>query len=380
MTSEQITDVLTLADRKISENADDVGRNQFPSGALWDATSFTTTTRYGWTSGFYPAQFWLMYQVANDPARAEFWLTQARRGLEGLAPLRTYRGSHDLGFMVGLPFGLATQLDPDPQKQAVYTQIWRQAAASLATRWNPNVKAIRSDYYDGQWGLIIDSAMNEAYMIEAGAAIGGAEGQELTYRGTEHMRTLAKYFVRADGSTVHRQTFNPKSGGLVGAFEGQGLATDSTWSRGQAWAIYGFAKAYTTTRDPQFLAVAQQVSAYWLDRLPAGCVPAWDFDVTTANAPIDSSAAAIAAAGLLVLADADPTGTNAAQYRQWALTALGTLSRPEWTIPDAINPGVLQRQSHAIPTIAQEGSYSWGDAYFLEALSKVRTPAPNEAK
>jgi unsaturated chondroitin disaccharide hydrolase len=285
-----------------------------------------------------------------------------------LLPLATYTGTHDLGFMIGLPLGLAMRLDPSKSNRARYRSVYRSAARSLAQRWNPQVGAFQSDTYEGEWGLIIDSAMNAPFLINAGLSIGGHEGARLAALGTQHMKTLARYFVRADGSTIHRLKFDRSTGALIGSTPGQGLSGSSTWSRGQAWAIYGFAQAYGLTRDPEFLSIATRTADYWLRQLPDGCIPAWDFSATDGGAPRDSSASAIAAAGMLHLARVAPNLSSALDYRRSALAALGVLSRRGWTKPKWKNPGILQRQSHAVPIIAREGSYTWGDAYFLQAL------------
>ena len=97
-------------------------------------------------------------------------------------------------------------------------------------------------------------------------------------RGQQHMSTLARHFIRPDGSTFHRLTFDANTGALLGTTPGQGLAESSTWSRGQAWAMYGFTQAYTLTGDQQFLKFAAKAPDYWLRQLPNGCIPVWDFD------------------------------------------------------------------------------------------------------
>jgi unsaturated chondroitin disaccharide hydrolase len=382
-TKRQLQAVIKLAKKKISRANSTVGPNAFPSGAHDGQRSFNMTGRHSWTSGFFPAQNWLMYrQAAAEYSSKKYsskkkrqranksrkqWRKQARRTTVDLLPLADYRGSHDLGFMVGLPLGLAKSLDPKANRRARYTDVYRQAAQSLATRWNDNVGAIQSDTYEGEWGLIIDSAVNEAFLIEAGQEIGGSTGATLVDRGIRHQKTLIENFLRPDGSTIHRLKFNRTTGELIGSTPGQGLSADSTWSRGQAWAILGFARAYKATGDLQLRDAAVRVADYWLSQLPDGCVPAWDFDVRTPGQPRDSSASAIAAAGLLELSRAARSVPNAAAYKSSALTALGTLARKKFTKPSTKNPGILQRQSHSVPDLATEGSYAWGDAYFLLA-------------
>lgn len=337
------------------------GPATLPFGAT-GSSPYLRTGPYAWTSGFYAASLWRMY----EHTREDVWLSRARAYTDRVLPVAVWRGSHDLGFMVGLPARLGLQADPSGARSEAYARAILDASRSLSSRWNGRVQAIRSAYYGGRWGLIIDSAMNAPLLIEAGLVHGGTEGRRLSTRGLEHMRTLARTFIRSDGSTVHRQAFDPRTGRLLGPVYGQGLSTRSTWARGQAWAVAGFSRAFLLTGDPGMLDAARRTADLWTARVPGGCVPAWDLDVTDPAAPRDSSAAAIAAEGLLTLASVDPDPARAARHREHALLTLGTLVGAPW-MTDA-GRGVLKRQAYNIPADAREGTYSWGDAYLLAAL------------
>lgn len=340
------------------------GPATYPFGATGSA-AYRRTNAYAWTSGFYPSALWLMYEHTSDSA----WLQRARAYTRGVLPVATWTGTHDLGFMVGTPAWLGMQSDPDVRRSGTYARALVRASRSLSSRWNSRVQAIRSGEYGGRWGLIIDSAMNAPMLLRAGHLLGGAQGRALSSRGLRHMLTLSRHFIRPDGSTRHRLAFDPRTGRLIGPVYGQGLSTSSTWSRGQAWAIDGFAQAYQLTRDARLLDAARRTADFWITRVPIGCVPAWDLDATGAGEPRDSSAAAIAAHGLLLLADADPDTARAAGYRHYALTALGTLAGEPWLTGSAGGRGVLQRQAYNVPADPREGTYAWGDAFLLAALA-----------
>lgn len=342
----------------------DSPRNTIPFGATGNG-DYARTNAYAWTSGFYPASLWLIYEHTRD----RVWLTRARSFTTRAVSVASWTGTHDLGFMVGLPAALGSRLDPSPTRREGYARAMTTAARSLSARWNNRIGAIKSGEYGGRWGLIIDSAMNAPLLITAGRSLGSPAGDRLVARGLTHMLTLARYFVRADGSTIHRQVFNPRDGSLVGPVPGQGLSTGSTWSRGQAWAINGFAQAYALTGDPRLLDAARRTADYWLAHVPAGCVPAWDLDVTSDRAPRDSSAAAIAADGLQQLGKLDPDAARAATYLAAGLTTSATLTEAAWVPDGADGRGVLQRQAYNIPGISREGTYVWGDAYLLRSLS-----------
>jgi unsaturated chondroitin disaccharide hydrolase len=161
--------------------------------------------------------------------------------------------------------------------------------------------------------------------------------------------------------------FNPKTGALIGPIPGQGLTGDSTWARGQAWALNGFTRAYELTGNAELLDASQRTAAFWVSKVPPGCIPAWDFDIDNSRAPRDSSAASIAADGLLSLRRV--VGDTAADYGAYADVTLGLLATPWMTTARSVNPGILLQQTLNVPSDPREGSYVWGDYYLLRALS-----------
>ena len=131
-----------------------------------------------------------------------------------------------------------------------------------------------------------------------------------------------------DGGTAHEGIFNPETGEFLREATHQGLRADSDWTRGLAWSLYGFGTVYTYTKDPADLAVSRRNADHFLQRLPVSFVPPWDFDVPEGPDRIpDSSAGAIAASGLLQLADLtqpiDPVGAE--RYRNAGLNILDAL-------------------------------------------------------
>lgn len=112
----------------------------------------------------------------------------------------------------------------------------------------------------------------------------------------------------------------PKTGKLLQRLTAQGYSDTSTWSRGQAWAILGYAQTYSWTKDETFLQTACGLADYFIERLmeAPNCVeqvhsgaqvgrfvPLWDFDapVDEGNPLRDTSAAMIAANGMIIIAD-----------------------------------------------------------------------------
>ena len=371
ITKPQADVVYQVASTKLAAAAKG-SKKRYPFGALANQVNYVKTGPSAWTAGFYPGELWLMYQQTKD----DRWLKRANQYSKALIKVANDKGTHDLGFMIGVPMGLAHELEPTSRLKREYLNAEITAAKSLARRYSNVVHAIKSANYNGKWGVIIDSSMNAPMMIQVGQWL-GTEGDYLANEGEQHMLTLANNFIRPNGSTFHRMAFNPKTGALIGPIAGQGLAsTSSTWSRGQAWAINGFAQAYELTKNPAFLKAAEATANYWMSRVPPGCIPAWDLDVSNDKAPRDSSAAAIAASGLLTLAQNEPSADAAKTYNTYARLTLGTLATPGWLNTNTRNPGILLQQSLNVPALARDGSYVWGDFYLLQALTQIASSLP----
>lgn len=112
-----------------------------------------------------------------------------------------------------------------------------------------------------------------------------------------------QHHVRADGSSFHVCDYSSNTGEVYLCRTAQGLADNSTWARGQAWGIYGFAEFYSLTGDPEYLKTSMQMADWFIQHLPEDSLPFWDFDAAYAPSvtPRDSSAATIAASGMILL-------------------------------------------------------------------------------
>ena len=137
---------------------------------------------------------------------------------------------------------------------------------------------------------------------------------------SQHCLTTRRYLVRGDASTSHEGLFDTETGEFLRQTTHQGWRNDSSWARGQTWALYGFTTAYQFTQDARFLDTAQRCADFYIERTPAmGCL------LTTGKSPTrqkyESSAAAVAAAGLLELAKATEHAAKADRYREYAFTS-----------------------------------------------------------
>jgi unsaturated chondroitin disaccharide hydrolase len=186
------------------------------------------------------------------------------------------------------------------------------------------------------------------------------------------------YHVRADGSVVQLVKYDPVSGAVLSSSNPQGYNATSTWSRAEAWALYGFTTAYRYTHDVRFLDTAHRLADFYLTHLPVDFVPYWDFDDPNIPlAPRDSSSAAIAASGLteLSLLELDPA--RAASDLSGARSIITSLSSG-YLSEGTTNPAVLQHGTDNKPQHRGiDAGLSWGDYYLLEALLRQRLIAPS---
>jgi unsaturated chondroitin disaccharide hydrolase len=330
-----------------------------------DSGTWTTTSPssngVGWTSGFFPGELWLLYQATGQ----QQWETAAVQWTKPLASQASNVSRvdpTDIGFIIGTSFGNAFRLTGDPS----YQNVLLTAGTSLASLYNANVKAVQSWSFppNHPFQVIIDSMMTLG-PLQWGATNGGSSSW--AENAANHATTVTNDLVRGDGSTGEVATFNPMTGALLGVTTFAGYSNTSTWARGEAWALYGFTQAYQTSDNPASLTTAENIANYFVGELKTrgSWIPPWDFDAPGMQ-PVDTSAAAIAADGLIMLSTV-AGGTLGATYLTDAEDILGALS------------GYFDTSGEAVLTDAYTGTVNgtntaliFGDYYFTEALLRLQ--------
>lgn len=339
----------------------------FPN--LTEGGEWQTTSDGGWTGGFWVGLLWLAFALTSEPSYAE----KAMDWVGRLAPRATDDSTHDLGFLF-LPscvhgFRLTGVSD--------LRDLGLVAARTLASRFYEPGQLIPEKRVPGDrcYGdkTLVDTMMNLALLYWASQATGNEAFQDLAVR---HARTCLRYHVRADGSTAQSYFFHPRSGEPISEDTDHGYAPDSRWTRGLAWAVYGFTTSYRATRMPEFLYAARLCSNAFCAHLPRDCIPYWDYDAPDIpDAVRDSSAAAVAASGLLDLSGADPKSQYGQVYRRWAMDILISLASNYTTQMLENHAGILAHGTRSVPLQSGiDGALIYGDYYFVEALVKAITP------
>jgi unsaturated chondroitin disaccharide hydrolase len=318
-----------------------------------------------WCDGFLPGMMWIFHRhLGPAGSDSDWWREQAIRYTTVLEPRKHDRDVHDLGFIFLSTYFRWHQLTQDPE----LNEILVQAGQTLAMRFQEKGQYLRS--FVGDDSLFIDIVMNVGLIFHAARETGDRMLRDIALR---HSLTTRRYLIRGDGSTAHEGIFDTETGEFLRQSTHQGYRGDSCWSRGLAWAMYGFSNVYEYSRDPRFLDTAQGCADYYISHSPSDGVPPWDFQAPADSRKLlDTSAAAIAAAGLLRLCRliADPMKGHL--YWTAALRILRSLcekhlgkKNPRWE--GVLKDGVY----HYHKKIGVGESVIWGDYYFAEALDSA---------
>ncbi|KAF9072874.1 glycoside hydrolase family 88 protein [Rhodocollybia butyracea] len=322
-----------------------------------------------WTSGFFPASLYALNtrktlcgsNDSNSLGIAD-WVQLGRSTSSGLIPLEANNTlGHDVGF-VSFPF--MEELLVNPQNQTAIDAV-NAFAADLAARFSPIVGCTRSwDTADPtDFTVIIDNMMNLQVLLASFALTGNETMKDIA---VTHANTTMINHFRADGSTWHVVEYNSTNGTVIRKRTSQGFSDNSTWSRGQSWAIYGFANMYNHTQNPDFLNTAQRAADYFLDNMPSDGIVPWDFNapLVPPPRPADSSAATIAANGLLLLAQVDPT--QADKWTNAALEILRNITSLAW---DPSWQSLLSNGTVNWPEDNFLTGITYGDYYYITAAN-----------
>jgi unsaturated chondroitin disaccharide hydrolase len=369
----QVLQTLAFAEQQLVDSIGEVDDpTRFPRSTDSSTGLWTTRSSSDWTAGFFPGELWLMYEYTGNPvlrSAAEQWTA-------GVAPQATNTGTHDVGFMIFNSSGQAYRITGDDG----YRQTVLTAAASLDSRFSSVVGATRSwDFGSWSFPVIVDNMMNlELLFWSSKHGSDPMAMQQWSSHAVSHADVTIASHVRPNGSTFHVVDFDPVTGAILSQETHQGYQDWSTWARGQAWGLYGFVMAYRETHASNFLATAEALADYFLSNLPADQIPYWDFDAPNIpNEPRDSSAAAIAASGLLELSTLAGDPADRQIYRSAAEGILGSLMSSAYLSDGQVSSGILLHGTGNKPAGGEiDVSLIYGDYYLIEALVRYLALPP----
>lgn len=349
--------------KEIAKDTAAIRKNQVSPRTVENG-KLTMVNSRDWTSGFFPAELWFLYAHSKD----QKWLDLARIYTEKIKKEQFNTATHDLGFMIYCPFGNGYRLTGD----TAYRSVMIQAAKSLSTRFNPVAGVIKSwDHNTSKWKypVIIDNMMNLELLFEATKLSGDSSFYKIA---VAHANTTLKNHFRHDFSSWHVLDYDTTTGKVLQKITAQGYSNESSWARGQAWALYGYTMCYRETKNPAYLAQARGIANLILTHpsIPKDGIPYWDYnDPKIPNVSRDASAAAITASALYEL----NTYVPGAGYKNKADKLLYSLNSAYTSKPGANKGFILEHSTGHRPAHSEiDVPINYADYYYLEALLRSK--------
>ena len=430
-----INRMFDLSARKIRSIEDswrvEDGSPVFTAGGVYRSRGWTE-----WTQGFQFGAALLQFDATGD---RNFLELGRSRTLERMAPHLTHVGVHDHGFNNVSTYGNLWRLareggfEAEPWEVRYYALALKVAGAVQARRWTTIPAGGFIYSFNGAHSLFVDT-IRTLRALALSHVLGHRLIEEqdapinLLDRLLQHARATADYSVYfgkgrdaydVRGRTAHESLFNAANGTYRGPSSQQGYSPFSTWTRGLAWAMLGFAeqleflatidsselagltKDEKMGSDPMYDAAVATCDFYIDHAAAADGIPYWDtgapglaalgdWGTVPANPfndhePVDSSAAAIAAQALLRLARVmTARGADGTRYEQAGLRVLETLIDETGTYlsRDARHQGLLLHSVYHRPNgwdhvpagsrIPCGESSMWGDYHLREVALYVK--------
>lgn len=318
-----------------------------------------------WTSGFFVGNLWQLYTLTGDKIykeRAALWNAYIEKE-------KFNNRTHDMGFKVFCSFGKGLEVEENKK----YKEIIVKSAQTLCTRFNKTVGSIRSwDFNKDIWEfpVIMDNMMNLELLFEASKISRDNKYKNIAI---QHANTTLKNHFRKDDSCYHVLVYDTIAGGVKNKITYQGFNDDSSWARGQSWAVYGFTMSYRYTHDKAYLNRAEKTAQFFINHknMPEDGIPYWDFnDTSIPNAPRDVSAAAVMASALIELY----TITKNESYLNYSNKVINTLSSEKYILNESVNgPFIFDHSTGNWPKKDEmDQPIIYADYYFLETLLRKK--------
>jgi unsaturated chondroitin disaccharide hydrolase len=343
----------------------------FPAPAS-ESNIYAPMDNVEWTNGFWTGMLWLSWELTGD----DRYRAVAEGNLSSFTA-RIEKGinvdHHDLGFLYTLSSCAGYRLTGNRLARSSALE----AARLLLKRFDPVANVIQA------WGdmrnpdergrMIIDCNLNVPLLYWATRETGN---KDFAAAADKHLAQAARLLVRPDASTFHTYYVDTATGKPRHGSTHQGYSDDSSWARGQAWGIYGFALAWRHTGERRYLDLSAKLANHFLNRLPTDGICCWDLVFTDdGDSKRDSSAAAIAACGLLELAQALPlSSSRRSTYESWAIAIVETLGDAYLAPLEGSNALLLHGVYHMPNKAGVDEACIWGDYFYLEALMRLRHP------
>jgi len=329
---------------------------------------------HGWTNGFWTGEIWLAYEFCKDESLKKAALMQCESFYNRIKE-QIYTASHDMGFLYSLSCVAAYQLTGSERaKEAAL-----MAAENLTTMFREKgqfIQSLNQPENAAEYRMIVDTLLNLPLLYWASEISGDDKYKKIAIT---HFYTTKRYLLRADGSISQAAKFDLSTGEHLCNYTRQGYSDTSAWSRGQAWAIYGPAISYKYTGMEECKEMFRKAASYYMEHLPEDMIPYFDLCITEGDEwPRDSSAAAIAACGMLEMAKYLEE-EEAHYYVSCARKTMKSLYDNYMVRDYEASNGLLMHATYCCNTpynemtgdIGKDECCSFGDYFYMEALTRL---------
>lgn len=321
-----------------------------------------------WCSGFFPGSLWYIY----ENTRNQEILNYAKSYTDRVEREKFTVDNHDVGFMLYCSFGNGIRLTGEER----YKEVLLTGARSLSTRFKPKVGLIRSwDHNQQLWQypVIIDNIMNLELLLWAAKYSGDDDFKKIAL---SHADKTIQHHFRPDYSSYHVVSYDTLTGKPHLKQTHQGYSNESSWSRGQAWGLYGYTYLYRETKNKRYLEQAINIANFIIHHpgMPEDFIPFWDFDAPkSTGTPRDASAACLIASALIELSDYVDAKISK-NYMKVVETQIRTLASPAYTASLGENGAfILKHSTGAFPFKSEvDVPLTYADYYYLEALTRLK--------
>lgn len=359
------------------------GKIDITSDIIKDTMPFTTKdgvydnheydSKDWWTNTFWAGILWYMYKGTQRDKYKEYAESIEEKMDEVLFGYDNLH--HDVGFMWLTTSVMNYEITNNEKSR----QRALLAASVLSSRYNISGGFIRA--WNGPYlgRAIIDCMMNIPLLYWASKY---TEDNRFAQVADSHAITTMKHFVRDNGSVNHIVDFEVTSGMVLDKPGGQGYESGSAWSRGQAWALYGFISCYKWTRQNAYLDTAKSIADYIIGKLrEADYLVPCDYLQPESSTLLDSSAAAITLSGLIQLAECQK-GVERSYYIEEAMKILSVLNEKSaiWDLSDQalLTDGTSRYHETESKWYVKNGALIYGDYYFVESVYKLNSILKSE--
>ena len=345
---------------------------KFPGNASNNNVYKTINNTKGWWTGFWTGTLWHAYEMSDEKGFKNTALSHID-GFYKRIDEKLGVNNHDMGFLYTPSCVSAYKLtgDETAKKAAI------MAADHLITRYHEEsgfIQAWGNVGEEDEYRLIVDCLLNIPLLYWASEVTGDEKYADIAYT---HFKTTMSVCYREDGSTYHTYYFDSKTGEPLRGATAQGAGDETTWSRGQAWGMYGPLLTYKYKQDPEALETFKKAANYYLNNLPADYVAYWDLSYNDGDfQPKDSSSAAIAVCALLegvkYMDESDPLREV---YYNAANRIMNSLIDSYTTIDVPTANGLLLHGTNSMSANSGiDEMLSWGDYFYMEALHRFNDP------